>query len=401
METEERKITRIHNAVILSPEENLGVGTVLVAEGKIIGVEKGDYRLPGADDYDAQGCYLAPGFIDLHTHGAGGSDFMDCTEEDCLTIARTHLQHGTTLLYPTTLASDNDELFRFLDIYDRVKTQCEGAAFGGLHLEGPYFAYAFRGAQDPRYLRNPAPEEYMQLLERSNDIKRWSIAPELPGALRLGDVLSRRGILPSIAHTDALYEDVLLAMQHGYTHLTHFYSCMNGVTRRNAFRHAGCIEAGYLLDGLTIELIADGIHVPAPLMQLAVKNKGAERVALVTDSMRGAGMPEGKSLLGSREKGQEVIIEDGVAKMPDRQSFAGSVATADRLVRNMHQSGGRPIEEAVRMMTLTPATIMGVDRQKGRIARGYDADLVVFDRDVHIRQVFLQGKKMKQEPLNQ
>ena len=213
--------------------------------------------------------------------------------------------------------------------------QRSGAAFGGLHLEGPYFAYAFRGAQDPRYLRNPSPEEYMEILDRSQDIVRWSIAPELPGALEFGDILHRRGILPSIAHTDAIYEDVVEAVKHGFTHITHFYSCMNGVTRRNAFRYAGCVEAGYLLDEITIELITDGVHVPAPLMKLAVKNKGAEKIALVTDSMRGAGMPEGKSILGSRAKGREVLIEDGVAKMPDRQSFAGSVATADRLVRNM------------------------------------------------------------------
>ena len=174
------------------------------------------------------------------------------------------------------------------------------------------------------------------------------------GALEFGDILHRRGILPSIAHTDAIYEDVVEAVKHGFTHITHFYSCMNGVTRRNAFRYAGCVEAGYLLDEITIELITDGVHVPAPLMKLAVKNKGAEKIALVTDSMRGAGMPEGKSILGSRAKGREVLIEDGVAKMPDRQSFAGSVATADRLVRNMYRMGERPLEEAVRMMTLTP-----------------------------------------------
>ena len=144
METEKGQITRIYNGEIITPERNFGVGTVLIAEGKIIGIEPGNYEVPGSIGHDAHGGYIAPGFIDLHTHGAGDSDFMDCTEEDCLTIAREHLRHGTTLLYPTTLASDNQELFRFLDIYDRVKDQRSGAAFGGLHLEGPYFAYAFR-----------------------------------------------------------------------------------------------------------------------------------------------------------------------------------------------------------------------------------------------------------------
>lgn len=393
MEMEKGKIIRIFNGEIITPERNLGTGTVIISDGKIIGVEQGNCEVPDSISYDAQGGFIAPGFIDLHTHGAGGSDFMDCTEQDCLTIAREHLRHGTTLLYPTTLASDNQELLRFLDVYDRIKEQRAGAVFGGLHLEGPYFAYAFRGAQDARYLRNPAPEEYMEILDRSQDIVRWSIAPELPRALEFGDLLLKRGILPSIAHTDAIYEDIVEAARHGFTHITHFYSCMNGITRRNAFRYAGCIEAGYLLDEITIELIADGIHVPAPLMKLAVKNKGVEKIALVTDSMRGAGMPEGKSILGSRDKGQEVIIEDGVAKMPDRQAFAGSVATADRLVRNMYQLGERSIEEAVRMMSLTPATIMGISNRKGKIAKGYDADIVVFDGDIQIQQVFINGQQ--------
>lgn len=393
MEMEKGKIIRIFNGEIITPERNLGIGTVIFSDGKIIGVEQGNCEVPDSISYDAQGGFIAPGFIDLHTHGAGGSDFMDCTEQDCLTIAREHLRHGTTLLYPTTLASDNQELLRFLDVYDRIKEQRAGAVFGGLHLEGPYFAYAFRGAQDARYLRNPAPEEYMEILDRSQDIVRWSIAPELPGALEFGDLLLKRGILPSIAHTDAIYEDIVEAVRHGFTHITHFYSCMNGITRRNAFRYAGCIEAGYLLDEITIELIADGIHVPAPLMKLAVKNKGVEKIALVTDSMRGAGMPEGKSILGSRDKGQEVIIEYGVAKMPDRQAFAGSVATADRLVRNMYQLGERSIEEAVRMMSLTPATIMGIANRKGKIAKGYDADIVVFDGDIQIQQVFINGQQ--------
>lgn len=388
----EQSVIRIYNGIVLSPQQNLGRCTILIRDGKIIGIESGDFELEGSIGYDAKGLYVSPGFIDMHTHGAGGSDFMDCTVEDCRAIAHTHMLYGTTLLYPTTLASDNAELMTFIDVYDKVKNNTGGAQFGGLHLEGPYFAYAYRGAQDPKYLRNPSPEEYMEVLERSKDIVRWDVAPELPGALQFGDELVKRGILASIAHTDAVYEDIVEAIKHGFTHITHFYSCMNGITRRNGFRFAGCIEAGYLLDELTIELITDGIHVPAPLMQLAVKAKGVDKTALVTDSMRGAGMPEGKSILGSRAKGQEVIIEDGVAKMPDRQAFAGSVATADRLVRNMKNMGKRTIEEAVTMMTWTPANIMGIQDRKGKIAKGYDADLIVFDDNIHVQQVFIHGE---------
>ena len=394
MEAKKGQIIKIYNGHILTPTQDLGIGSIFIADGKIIGVEKGNYEVADCLEYNAQGNYIAPGFIDLHTHGAGDSDFMDCTVKDCLNIARTHLRHGTTLLYPTTLASNNQELFRFLDVYDQVKKQNEGAAFGGLHLEGPYFAQAFRGAQDARYLRNPAPEEYMEILDRSSDIVRWSIAPELPGALEFADVLCQHNILPSIAHTDAVYEDITEAIKHGFRHITHFYSCMNGITRKNAFRHAGCIEAGYLLDELTIELIADGVHVPAPLMKLAIKNKGIDKIALITDSMRGAGMPEGESILGSRANGQRVIIEDGVAKMPDRQAFAGSVATTDRLVYNMHHLGGQSLIDSVRMATLTPAEIMGIEQRKGQIARGWDADIIIFDENIHIQQVFINGKQL-------
>lgn len=394
METKNNQITRIFNGEILLPDKNLGTGTVIIEDGIIIGVEKGNIEVPGAISIDAGGAYISPGFIDIHTHGAGNHDFMDCTEEACLGIARTHAQHGTTLLFPTTVASDNKELLEFIDVYHRVKNQQEGAAFGGLHLEGPYFSYAFRGAQDEKYLRNPHPDEYMEVLDSSDDILRWSIAPELPGALEFGDVLTKRGITPSIAHTEAIYDDVVKAYEHGFRHMTHFYSCMNGIVRKNAFRYAGCIEAGYLMDDISLEIIADGVHVPKPLLQLVVKIKGPDKIALVTDSMRGAGMPEGKSWLGSWAKGREVIIEDGVAKMPDRQSFAGSVATTDRLVRTMYHLAELPLTDAVRMMTLTPATMMKVHDRKGRIAVGYDADIVVFDDNININHTLVKGKKV-------
>lgn len=385
----------IFNGEIITPDRNLGRGTVLIEGGRIIGVERGDIEADGFEPVDAGGGYILPGLIDVHTHGAGDHDFMDCTEEACLGIAREHARHGTTLLFPTTLASDNAEMFRFLEIYDRVKGHTGGAAFGGLHLEGPYFAYAFRGAQDPKYLKHPTPDDYMPILEASRDIRRWSIAPELPGALAFGRLLRRRGILPSIAHTEALYDDVVEAYEAGFTLITHFYSCMHGVTRREAFRYAGCIEAGYLLDGMTLEIIGDGIHVPKPLLQLVARIKGADRIVLCTDSMRGAGMPEGTtSILGSRAKGQTVLIEDGVAKMPDRTCFAGSVATTDRLLRTMHFIAGQPLTDTVRMLTVNPARLMGFGDRKGRIAVGYDADIAICDRTLCAVGTFVGGKQV-------
>ncbi|MFA5848811.1 MAG: N-acetylglucosamine-6-phosphate deacetylase [Bacteroidales bacterium] len=384
---------KIFNGYIITPFENLGVGTVLTDNGKITAVEMGNIEVSGYEEIDAKNCYISPGFIDLHTHGGANHDFMDCSVDGFLQIARMHAIHGTTLLYPTTLAGDHSELYSFFDTYEvATKLNHTGARFGGIHLEGPYFSYNNRGAQDPKYLKNPDPAEYMEVLGKNKNIVRWSIAPELAGAIDFGKTLTKMGILPSIAHTDAIYEEVLAAFNAGFTHMTHFYSCMNGITRRNAFRFAGCIEAGYLLDEMTVEIISDGVHVPEPLMKLIYKIKGAENIALVTDSMRGAGMPDGKSILGSLQKGQDVIIEDGVAKLPDRTAFAGSVATTDLLVRNMINIGGISLTDSIRMATSTPARIANIAARKGRIAVGYDADIVIFNSNIEVQSTIIEGK---------
>jgi N-acetylglucosamine-6-phosphate deacetylase len=295
---------------------------------------------------------------------------------------------------PTTLTADKEELLHTLDIYRQaLKKNTMGARFMGMHIEGPYFDMEQRGAQDPRYIRNPDEKEYREVVEHGGDlIARWSAAPELPGALAFGRYIRSKNILPAIAHTNAVYEDVLKALEAGYTLATHFYSGMSGVVRRNAFRYAGVIESVYLLDDIDVEVIADGVHLPAPLLKLICKIKGIDRIALITDAMRAAGMPPGESMLGSLQNGIPVIVEDGVAKLPDRSSFAGSVATADRLVRTMIRLAGVSLAEAVRMMTLVPARIMKLDARKGSIATGRDADLVIFDDEINITHTIVEGK---------
>jgi N-acetylglucosamine-6-phosphate deacetylase len=196
----------------------------------------------------------------------------------------------------------------------------------------------------------------------------------------------------ALAHTDAIYEEVLQGFEKGFTHATHLYSAMSGVTRRGTARYAGAIESAFLIDEMTVEIIADGIHLPPPLLKLVYKIKGADRIALITDAMRGAGMPPGESILGSRHNGLRVIVEDGVAKLPDRSAFAGSVATADRLVRNMIQLADVPLCDAVRMMTSTPAAIMGVADRKGVLTPGKDADIVLFDEQINVQLTMVGGK---------
>lgn len=383
---------KIINGIIITPYRYIRNGTVLIENGIIIGIETQEADFPGAEVIDAGGNYVAPGFIDLHIHGGGGHDFMDGSVETFLKIAETHAQYGTTAMVPTTLTSEKEDLLETLDLYEKAHAaNANGAQFLGMHLEGPYFALSQRGAQDPRYIRNPDPAEYEEVLAYSNSIARWSAAPELPGAIDFGKRLKQKGILAAVAHTDAIYEDVLEAYENGYTLATHLYSAMSGVTRRNAFRYAGTIESAFLLD-MDVEIIADGVHLPAPLLKLIVKIKGPDRIALITDAMRAAGMPEGESTLGSLKNGLKVIVEDGVAKLPDRTSFAGSVSTADRLVRTIVNMADVSMLDAVRMATATPARIMGVHDRKGTLVAGKDADIVIFDADIRIQRTIIKGK---------
>ncbi len=391
---------KLTNGIILTPFRTIKGGTVVIENGKILGIDEGNVEVPDATEIDARGQYVAPGFIDIHVHGGGGFDFMDGTEEAFLKIAELHAQYGTTSLVPTTLTAEKEDLLQTLDVYEKANRQnTKGANLLGIHLEGPYFALSQRGAQDPRYIRNPDPAEYEEILNHSSSIVRWSAAPELEGAIPFGQRLRQKGILAAIAHTDAYYDDVLAAYENGYSLVTHLYSAMSGVTRKNAFRYAGVIESSYLLD-LDVEIIGDGIHLPAPLLQFVYKFKGPDRTALITDAMRGAGMPEGESILGSLKNGLPVIIEDGVAKLPDRTSFAGSVATFDRLVRNMITMANVPLLDAVRMASTTPARIMGVSDLKGSLAKGKDADVVIFDENINIGMTMVGGKVVYNQMLS-
>jgi N-acetylglucosamine-6-phosphate deacetylase len=386
--------TIIQNGKVIFPdriEENI---SIVCEKGEIAEILNSENLIPAEGDavIDAKGNYISAGFIDIHTHGGGGHDFMDGTVEAFLGAAEKHAQHGTTALLPTTLTSTTEELIKMFAIFKEAKrTNTKGARFLGLHLEGPYFAYNQRGAQDPKYLRNPEPEEYNMIMSQSDDIVRWSLAPELPGALEFGKVLRDNNILTAVAHSDAIYEEVLEAFDAGFTLATHLYSGMSTITRRNAYRYAGVVEAAYLIDEMDVEIIADGVHLPKSLLQFVYKFKGPDRTALCTDSMRGAGMPDGESILGSLEKGQKVIIEDGVAKLPDRTAFAGSIATTDRLVRTMVELAEVPLIDAVKMMTLTPARIMKIDHRKGSIEKGKDADFVIFDNNIHVSHTIIEG----------
>ncbi len=374
-------------------------GFLRISDGRIAAVsESAVAPHEGEKIVDYGTSYIMPGFVDLHTHGSGGFDFMDGSTADIAGAARSHAVHGTTTCLPTTLTCSDDDMFIFFRNLREVRSlQLSGNLTGcakmlGAHLEGPYFDMVEKGAQDPRYIRDPSPEHYGAFLDAADGlVRRWSVAPERPGAMEFIDTMVKQGIVVSAAHTAATYDIISEAYDHGLNLLTHFYSGMSTITRRGGFRVLGAVESGYLIDGMNLELICDGSHLPPELLEMIFKLKDHRRIIACSDSMRGAGMPDGPSILGPRNNGTECIIEDGIAKMPDRTCFAGSIATGDRLARTLHGIVGLGMDEVSRILCLQPAALIGLEGEIGSIEIGKCADLVVCDDAVMIEQVYIDG----------
>ncbi len=367
-----------------------------IRDGKILAVTAEEIA---ADEVlDAAGNYVSPGFIDLHTHGAGGTDFMDGDPEDVRTALRAHAKHGTTAIMPTATTANPESFRKSIEDIGTVMEEKNPdlPEILGAHLEGPYFSLEQAGAQAPEYITDPIEAEYTELLDKYKGIiTRWSFAPERNGAVKFCETLLKNNVIPSIAHTNATYDEIMPVYNAGCRLMTHFYSGMSLLTRRQGFRVLGAVETGYLLDDMYVETITDGKHLPPELLRLIYKVKTSDYICMVTDSMRGAGVEGIKEMiLGPIADNRIAIIEDGVAKMPDRINFAGSIATTDRLVRVMHKEAGVDIVNAVKMMTAIPAKISG-RKNIGKIAEGMDADIVLFNDNIEIQNVLLKGKERK------
>lgn len=377
-------ITKIKNGKIITGGGEKR-GCVCFDENGIIALSEAP--LPSDREIDAEGGFVCPGFVDIHCHGGGGADFGDGTPEAVGAAARAHLLHGTTSLFPTLMAAEFSETEKGLEAIERAEKSAPNLC--GAHLEGPYLSPAQCGAQKKGCLKRPEKSDYLRILDRYK-IAGWSYAPELDGNFEFLDCLVKRGVVAAAAHTDATCAQMKAASDRGCRLITHLYSCTSTITRKGGFRTAGVTEAAYLYDELAAELIADGRHLPRELIRLAYKLKGSDRLALVTDAMRAAGTKLKESFIGKEGSGVRCIIEDGVAKLPDRSAFAGSVATADVLLKTCVEAE-IPLAEAVKMVTETPAGIMNLSK-KGALAPGYDADVVILDRELKVKKVILKGE---------
>ncbi len=384
--------TLFKNATLVLSSSTVS-GWLITENGKISALGEGSFNENfDGEIIDCEGAYLSPGFIDTHIHGGANCDFMDAVPEEYEKIAAYHASNGVTTMLATTLAGDREETKKVLRTFNEVSKDIDCCNLLGVHLEGPYFSPLQKGAQDPKYIKEPDMEEAEEYLS-FGCIKRWSVAPELTGAIEFGKYLSDKGIIVSVAHTDADYYTVKEASENGYSLMTHLYSGMSQARIRDGRRVGGAVEAGLLLDDLYVELISDGFHLTESVLQLILKCKGPDKIILTSDAMRGAGLPDGTvTKLGSREKGQEVRIYGGVAHTMDGTAFAGSVASGNRLLKTILSNTTASLPEGVGMLTRNPAKILGIENEKGSLAVGFDADLVLFDKDINVIRVMNGGK---------
>lgn len=382
-------LTQIINGQILTPQGWLKDGSVLINDGKILEITNSDLAVIGATVIDAKGMFIVPGFVSMHCHGGGGHDFTECTTEAFKEAVAAHLKHGSTTIFPTLSSTTFENIRLAAATCDQLMAEDADTTIMGLHIEGPYLNENMAGTQWKEFLKNPDPEEYKALVESTKCIKRWDISPELPGAHDFARYMTSKGILTAITHTEAEYQEIKDAFAAGFTHAAHFYNAMPGFHKRREYKYEGTVESVYLMDDMSVEVIADGVHLPATILKLVYKVKGVEKTCLVTDSLKFAGYT------GETINDPNYVIENGVCKWADRQTLAGSIATADVLVQTMVKKAGIPLEDAVRMASETPARLTGIADSKGTLEKGKDADIVILDNDVNVRCVFTKGKEVE------
>jgi N-acetylglucosamine-6-phosphate deacetylase len=387
------------NGTIVLEDRVLAEGQVEVHMGRIraVGVAHGSTSDTGTRIIDLEKGYLMPGFVDIHVHGGAGADFMDGTEAAFRTVCRAHARHGTTSLLATSTAARHEQLLSFLDVCRQLKrVSTGGARILGAHFYGPYFAPEARGCHPLQPVRLPHPAEFSRYLEYADCIVRATVAPELAGAEEFVHLCRHHGIGCNAGHSYATFAQMEAAIGWGIRHVDHLFCAMSDRARLRAEQaypmRGGVMEATLYFGELTTEVIADGKHLERELLLLAYKIKDPSRLALVTDCNRALDMPDGDYMFGPRHGGEPIQRKDGVGIMPDGKALASGVMGMDHGLRTFLKLTGIPLMEVVRMASLTPARIAGCEREIGSIAPGKLADLVVLDRELNVKKVFLAGE---------
>ena len=383
------------NARLIFPNEIREGDEVVVAHGKIAAInpptpvlQRRGERVEENEVIDLNGDYLAPGFIDLHVHGALGRDAMEASAEAFRAICDFHASGGTTSLLLTTVTAPIDKIVNVLE----AVRDCRSAipAIAGVHVEGPFISKMKTGAQRAEFVQDPSPAAIRQLLEYGDLLKRVTIAPELPRALEAIEAFRARGISVSGGHSDAWDEDARAAFHRGMRSVTHTFNCMSSARRRGVHRIAGLLEFALSQPEISCELIADGHHVSPTLMKMLYQAKGSQGICLVTDATAGAGLAEGSRFALF---GKECIMEKGVCLLADRSALAGSAARMIDLVRMMVREVNVPLNEAIGMATENPARAVGLET-KGRLTVGADADLVVLSSELEVVRTFAADREI-------
>ena len=383
-------LKQIVNGHILTPKGWLEGGSVIIEDNKIKAVSNIDLHIVDAEIIDAKGCYVVPGGIDLHTHGGGGRDFIEGSEDAFRAAVNAHMKHGTTTIYPTLSSSTIPSIEAACQVCQKLMAE-ENSPVLGLHIEGSYINPKQAGAQNPVLIKAPLPDEYETLLNKYSCIKRWDVAPELQGSVEFITECRKHGVLTALTCTRATYEDVVAAHDAGLSHAAHFYNAMPVVYKNREFKTAGTVESIFAEENMTVEMIADGIHVPPVMLRMIWQIKGVEKTALITDAL-GCSASKDDTAFDPR-----VILEDGVCKLADRSALAGSIATMDRLIRTCVEQAGIPMADACRMASETPAKIMGIFDRKGSLENGKDADIIMFDNNLQLTFVMQMGRIVRNE----
>ena len=375
------------NARLIFPDGIREGLEIVTREGKIAEIRQ-QTRAPAKDVVDLDGNYVAPGFVDLHVHGAIGRDTMEASAEAFRAICDFHANGGTTSLLLTTATAPIDKIVEVLNAVRNCRSSIRQIA--GVHIEGPFISKAKCGAQRAEFIQNPTPETVGRLLKYADVIKRITIAPELPDALEAIENFHARKISVSGGHSDAWDDEARSGFARGMRSVTHTFNCMSSARRRGIHRVAGLLEFALSEPEILCELIADGHHVSATLMKMLYRAKGAAGICLVTDATAGAGLPDGSqfSLFGN-----ECVVEDGVCLLADHSALAGSAARMVDLVRALVKDVEVPLHEAIAMATENPARAIGLEK-KGRLTAGADADLVVLSQKLEILRTFAGAEEI-------